>query len=157
MSNLAALCSIVGDAHAREADAADAIDGVTPRFCVAPASAQEVSAVLRLASESRWAVSPRGRGTRLDLGNLPAKLDVVLSTARLDRLVEHAAGDLVATGRVGFAGELDASGVRAELRAAHLFVLPSEAEGMPIAMLEAMAEGRPVLVTDAGNMRSVVD
>ena len=28
---------------------------------------------------------------------------------------------------------------------------------MPIAMLEAMAEGRAVLVTDAGNMRSVVE
>ncbi len=68
-----------------------------------------------------------------------------------------AAGDLVATGRVAFTGELDAAGVRAELRAAHVLVLPSEAEGMPIAMLEAMAEGRAVLVTDAGNMRSVVE
>lgn len=28
---------------------------------------------------------------------------------------------------------------------------------MPIAMLEAMAEGRAVLVTDAGNMSSVVE
>lgn len=67
------------------------------------------------------------------------------------------ADDLVAAGRVGFAGELDADGVRAELRAAHLFVLPSEAEGMPVSMLEAMAEGRAVLVTDAGNMKAVVE
>jgi glycosyltransferase involved in cell wall biosynthesis len=65
--------------------------------------------------------------------------------------------DLVEAGRVTFAGELDAAGVRAELRAAHLFVLPSEAEGTPIAMLEAMAEGRPVLVTRAGNMGDVVE
>ncbi|MGH9157602.1 MAG: glycosyltransferase family 4 protein [Acidimicrobiales bacterium] len=68
-----------------------------------------------------------------------------------------AAGDLVSAGCVGFAGELDGEGVRAELRAAHLLVLPSRAEGMPIAMLEAMAEGRAVLVSDAGNMRSVVE
>jgi glycosyltransferase involved in cell wall biosynthesis len=67
------------------------------------------------------------------------------------------ADDLVVAGRVSFAGERDAAGVRAELRAAHLFVLPSEAEGMPIAMLEAMAEGRAVLATAAGNMRSVVE
>lgn len=96
-----------------------------------------------------------------DLGDVAVELRLVGGpgedgAAALSRL-QAGAGDLVATGRVGFAGELDASGVRAELRAAHLFVLPSEAEGMPIAMLEAMAEGRPVLVTDAGNMRSVVD
>ncbi len=77
-------------------------------------------------------------------------------TAALKEL-KVAAGDLVATGQVAFTGELDAAGVRAELRAAHVLVLPSEAEGMPIAMLEAMAEGRAVLVTDAGNMRSVVE
>ncbi|HEV2087103.1 MAG TPA: glycosyltransferase family 4 protein [Cryptosporangiaceae bacterium] len=74
----------------------------------------------------------------------------------LERLHE-AAGDLVAAGRVTFAGEPDAVGVRTEIRAAHLLVLPSEAEGTPISMLEAMAEGRPVLVSDAGNMRSVVE
>jgi glycosyltransferase involved in cell wall biosynthesis len=66
------------------------------------------------------------------------------------------ARDLVERGRVGFAGELDAKGVRAELQAGHLLVLPSDAEGMPLAMLEALAEGRPVLATDAGNMGRVI-
>lgn len=70
--------------------------------------------------------------------------------------IERAGEDLVCSGTLRFAGQLDATGVRAELRAAHLFVLPSEAEGMPLAMLEAMAEGRPVVVSDAGNMASVV-
>jgi glycosyltransferase involved in cell wall biosynthesis len=71
--------------------------------------------------------------------------------------LKDSARDLVETGRVTFVGERDAVGVRTELQAAHLFVLPSEAEGMPIAMLEAMSEGRPVLVTDAGNMGVVVE
>ncbi len=68
-----------------------------------------------------------------------------------------AADDLVVAGRVSFAGEKDPAGVRAELRAGHLFVLASDAEGMPLAMLEAMAEGRATLVTDAGNMRAIVE
>lgn len=71
--------------------------------------------------------------------------------------IQAEAGDLVAAGRLSFAGEQDAEGVQAELQAAHLFVLPSEAEGMPISMLESMAAGRAVLVTDAGDMRSVVE
>ena len=95
------------------------------------------------------------------LADIPVQLRLVGGAgedgpAALDRL-RAGAHDLVATGRVTFAGEKDAEGVRAELRGTHLFVLPSEAEGMPISMLEAMAEARPVLVTDAGNMRSVVE
>jgi glycosyltransferase involved in cell wall biosynthesis len=70
--------------------------------------------------------------------------------------LQVSACDLVADGRVTFVGELDPAGVRAELRVANLFALPSDAEGMPLAMLEALAEGRPVLVTDAGNMAQVV-
>jgi glycosyltransferase involved in cell wall biosynthesis len=70
----------------------------------------------------------------------------------------HAAtNDLVQAGRISFAGEKDPAGVRTELRSGHLFVLASDAEGMPLAMLEAMAEGRATLVTDAGNMRTIVE
>ena len=96
-----------------------------------------------------------------ELGDVPVELHLVGGAGEdgpeaLERL-QAAAGDLVARGRVRFAGELGPAAVRAELRAAHLFVLPSEAEGMPISMLEAMAEGRAVLVSGAGNMRDLVD
>src|SRR5690606_33447942 len=94
------------------------------------------------------------------LADLPVVLTIVGGPGDEGPLVaaaiERAAEDLVQAGTLRFAGQLDATGVRAELRAAHLFVLPSEAEGMPLAMLEAMAEGRPVVVSDAGNMANVV-
>lgn len=94
------------------------------------------------------------------LGDVPVELRLVGGAGEdgpsaLEQL-KGSASDLVAIGRLAFAGELDSEGVRGELRACHLFVLASEAEGMPISMLEAMAEGRAVLVTDAGNMSSVV-
>lgn len=71
--------------------------------------------------------------------------------------LEAAAADLVAAGRVAFAGELDAREVRVQLRASHLFVLPTRAEGLPLALLEALAEGRPVLTGDAGDIRRTVE
>ena len=72
-----------------------------------------------------------------------------------DELVARAA-PLVAEGRVVLHGELDRDGALAVLRSASLFVLPSHAEGMPVALLEAMACGLPVVVTEAGAMGDVV-
>jgi glycosyltransferase involved in cell wall biosynthesis len=66
------------------------------------------------------------------------------------------AADLVDRGLVTFAGELDADGVRHELGDAHVLVLPSRAEGTPRAVLESLAEARPVVVTDVGDVGAIV-
>ncbi|MBE9188824.1 glycosyltransferase family 4 protein [Gloeocapsopsis crepidinum LEGE 06123] len=47
-----------------------------------------------------------------------------------------------------FTGELHGSRLAEIVRGAGLFVLPSELEGLPLAMLEAMQEGVPVLASD---------
>jgi len=47
-----------------------------------------------------------------------------------------------------FAGELRGSRLAEIVRGAGLFVLPSDLEGLPLAMLEAMREGIPVLASD---------
>ncbi|MBD2388328.1 glycosyltransferase family 4 protein [Cylindrospermum sp. FACHB-282] len=47
-----------------------------------------------------------------------------------------------------FAGELRGSRLWEIVRGSGLFVLPSELEGLPLAMLEAMQEGIPVLASD---------
>jgi glycosyltransferase involved in cell wall biosynthesis len=56
-----------------------------------------------------------------------------------------------------FHGEVDRMRALALLERASLFVLPSLGEGMPVALLEAMACGVASVVTDAGAMGEVVE
>lgn len=64
-----------------------------------------------------------------------------------------AARELGLGDRVAFTGTLAAGGpVFARLREADLFVLPSRTEGLPRALLEAMAFGLPCLATPVGGV-----
>lgn len=53
---------------------------------------------------------------------------------------------------VDFLGQLDRDGVRRILKSADLFVLPSLTEGLPRALLEAMAQGLAAVATDVGGI-----
>src|SRR5207244_2455805 len=91
----------VGADCLREASPTDAIDGVQGRWIVEPASPAQVAAVLASANAARLAVIPRGNGTKITWGNLPSRADIFLSTRRLNRILEHAAGDMTATVQTG--------------------------------------------------------
>jgi len=96
LSALAAACP-----SARPADRDDAVAGVTPRFAATPASVEEASALLRAAAGFDLAVVPRGGGSKLDWGAPPRRCDLVVDTAGLDQVIEHAAGDLVVRAQAG--------------------------------------------------------
>jgi glycolate oxidase FAD binding subunit len=77
------------------ADPADAVGGCQARYVAAPVSTGEAAGLLAAADGLGLTVVPRGSGSRLDWGMPPATCDVVVDTRRLDRVIEHAAGDLV--------------------------------------------------------------
>ena len=90
-------------ADVRDGAAADALraDGVVPAFVASPASTGEAAAVLRVAAEHELAVVPRGGGSRLGWGAPPSRCDVLVDVSRMDAVLEHAAGDLVARLQAG--------------------------------------------------------
>lgn len=66
-----------------------------------PHSQEEMAETLRCASEEGWRVIPSGAGTWLEMGNRPAPFDLVVSTRRLNRLLEYEPADLTATLEAG--------------------------------------------------------
>lgn len=101
MSILEQLRVICGHEHARLAGPADAVAEVTPRWVAEPESTSDVSRLMRLAGEHDLHVVVRGSGTKLDWGGPPSAAELLLDTSRLAGVVEHAAGDLIATVRAG--------------------------------------------------------
>ncbi len=71
--------------------------------------------------------------------------------ARLGQL----AVDLGVAGHVSFAGVVH--DVASEIAQSRVVALPSSCEGVPTALLEGMATGRPVVATRVGHIDSIVD
>jgi glycolate oxidase FAD binding subunit len=89
------LQKIVGEEHAREATEEDVVDGVAPSFVAEPGSTEEISELMKLASEEGLVAATRGSGTKMDLGNPPRDLDLIVSTTRMNEVIEHTPGDQV--------------------------------------------------------------
>jgi len=77
------------------------IDGVSAERRLAPASAEELADAVGAADRDGQAVAPVGGGTQLELGMPPARLDVVIDTTALDRVVEYEPADLTITVEAG--------------------------------------------------------
>ncbi len=92
---------IVGAANVCPTTPEDVVAGVPAHVVVAPGSEAELAAVLRCAEDAGLAVIPRGGASKLDWGNPPPRADVILSTARINRIVEYAWADLTVTVEAG--------------------------------------------------------
>ncbi|MCH1866796.1 FAD-binding oxidoreductase [Nocardioides sp. CFH 31398] len=88
-------------AEVRDATEADAVDGVAPALVARPGSVDEVAEVVRAAAAHRLRVVPRGAGTKLTWGHAPSGVDVLLDLGGLDRVTDHAAGDLIVAAQAG--------------------------------------------------------
>jgi glycolate oxidase FAD binding subunit len=71
-----------------------AVDGVLPRIVVTPATIEQVTRVVALASQHEATLLVRGGGSRMNVGGIAERIDVLLETNKLARLLEHEAPDL---------------------------------------------------------------
>lgn len=78
-----------------------AVQRCVPGCVVAPATVEELSAVLQVAHTQGAMVAPWGGGTQQALGNAPERLDLVVRTRRLDRILIHEPDDLTISVEAG--------------------------------------------------------
>lgn len=71
------------------------------RVVAFPHSIEELSEMLKLASDEHWRVIPAGAGAWLSVGNRPVSFHLIISTARMNKVIEYEPADLTATVEAG--------------------------------------------------------
>ncbi|MGB7186487.1 MAG: FAD-binding oxidoreductase, partial [Candidatus Acidiferrales bacterium] len=74
--------------------AAYSVDALAPQIAARPATAPQVSALVEFAVAENLAVIPTAARTKLSIGLPPARYDLAIDMARLDRVISYDPGDL---------------------------------------------------------------
>jgi FAD/FMN-containing dehydrogenase len=98
------LKEIVGEAYvAQDPDKlkAYALDGKKPKIVVSPGTIDEVSKVVAYANQQHLTIIPRGNGTKIEMGRIPKKMEIILSTNRLNRMTDSDCENLTLSAESG--------------------------------------------------------
>ncbi|MEO0688375.1 MAG: FAD-binding oxidoreductase, partial [Cyanobacteria bacterium J06649_11] len=75
--------------------------GNLPNCIVYPQTQSQLAKVIAEAYRNKWRVLPCGNGSKLKWGSLAKNIDIVVSTQRLNKIINHAVGDLTLTVETG--------------------------------------------------------
>jgi len=78
-----------------------AIDGKKPKVIVSPGTIDEVSKVVAHANQQHLFITPRGNGTKMGMGGIPKKIDIILSTSQLNRITDSDCENLTLSAESG--------------------------------------------------------
>jgi glycolate dehydrogenase FAD-binding subunit len=98
------LKEIVGESHIiQDPDKlkAFALDGKKPKIVVSPGTIDEVSKVVAFANDQHLTIIPKGNGTKMGMGGIPKKIDIILSTNRLNRITDSDCENLTLSAQGG--------------------------------------------------------
>lgn len=116
---------------------------LNPHYLIFPDTIISLTQIVKLAYQNDWNILPTGNGSKLQWGNLVGNIDLVISTAKLNRLINHAAEDLTVTVE---------SGVKlADLQA----ILAEKGQFLPIdpSYPDSATIGGIVATADTGSLR----
>jgi glycolate oxidase FAD binding subunit len=74
---------------------------ISPSHLIYPYSPEALADVIKCAHDRHWPVLPCGSGSKLSWGGLAKNVQLVISTQPLNRIIEHAIGDLTVTVEAG--------------------------------------------------------
>src|SRR5574341_1297762 len=77
------------------------VDDEPARVVAFPHNVEELSEMLKLAGDERWRVVPAGAGTWLEMGNRPRQFHLIVSTQKMNRVLEYEPADLTTTVEAG--------------------------------------------------------
>jgi glycolate oxidase FAD binding subunit len=116
------------------------VDGILPRAIVTPSTVEDAAQVVAQVHEQHLTVLPRGGGSHMNLGGLADWIDILLTTHRLTRLLEHEGPDLTCHVEAGIT--LGALQTQLVTKGQRLALDPPEAEETTIGgMLATNASG----------------
>ena len=75
--------------------------GDEPIYVVFPQTIDTLATIVRRASQEQWRILICGSGSKLNWGNPSHNIQLVVSTQKCDRLIDHAVGDLTVTVEAG--------------------------------------------------------
>ena len=76
-------------------DSTDAI------YLAIPSTVEDLAAIIQVAAQEKWRIITCGNGSKLAWGGLTEKINLVVSSQKCDRIIDHAVGDLTVTVEAG--------------------------------------------------------
>ena len=114
------------------------IDASESICVVIPDTVEDLAAIVKTAYKERWKIIPCGNYSKLDWGALAQDVQLVVSTQKCDRIIEHAIDDLTVTVEAG----VKLADLQASLRATNQFlpIDPAYAEVATVGGILATAD-----------------
>ena len=76
-------------------------DATDAMYLAIPHTVEELAAIGSVAAQEKWRIITCGHGSKLDWGGLTEKINLVVSSQKCDRIIDHAVGDLTVTVEAG--------------------------------------------------------
>ncbi len=72
-----------------------------PHYLLTPPDLKNLSNIVKIASENKWSMLPCGNGSKLSWGGVVSDANLVISTQKLNQVIDHAVSDLTITVEAG--------------------------------------------------------